>query len=147
MPNEDRYIYLAVTAKRNRRSTALDLSHQLSSATSTTVLRQTVYRRIGHIGLHARRPVRCVPLTANRYSLQLTWSKEHALRTPQQWSFAMFSNETRRMPSIGGYHPYGLSSILTGLESHRACVGYAWWTNCSPSTHSHLSTRTLEGIA
>ncbi|GFU25662.1 uncharacterized protein TNCV_2006031 [Trichonephila clavipes] len=29
------------------------------------------------------------------------------------------------MPSIGGYHPYGLASILTGLESNRACVGYA----------------------
>ncbi|GFU92265.1 uncharacterized protein TNCV_1338461 [Trichonephila clavipes] len=28
----------------------------------------------------------------------------------------------RRMPSIGGYHPYGLASILTGLESNRACV-------------------------
>ncbi|GFY29814.1 uncharacterized protein TNCV_1813881 [Trichonephila clavipes] len=38
------------------------------------------------------------------------------------------------MPSIGGYHPYGLASILTGLESNRACVGYAWPTNCSPST-------------
>ncbi|GFX77642.1 uncharacterized protein TNCV_1105591 [Trichonephila clavipes] len=28
------------------------------------------------------------------------------------------------MPSIGGYHPYGLASILTRLESNRACVGY-----------------------
>ncbi|GFT42379.1 uncharacterized protein TNCV_1786661 [Trichonephila clavipes] len=37
------------------------------------------------------------------------------------------------MPSIGGYYPYGLASILTGLESNRACVGYAWPTNCSPS--------------
>ncbi|GFY34718.1 HTH_Tnp_Tc3_2 domain-containing protein [Trichonephila clavipes] len=44
-PNEDRY--LAVTAKRNRRSTASDLSRQLSSATGTTVSRQTVYRRLG----------------------------------------------------------------------------------------------------
>ncbi|GFV64347.1 uncharacterized protein TNCV_2502651 [Trichonephila clavipes] len=26
------------------------------------------------------------------------------------------------MPSIGGYHPYGLASILTGLESNRACM-------------------------
>ncbi|GFX52499.1 HTH_Tnp_Tc3_2 domain-containing protein [Trichonephila clavipes] len=34
-PNEDRY--LAVTAKRNRRSTASDLSLQISSATGTTV--------------------------------------------------------------------------------------------------------------
>ncbi|GFU14592.1 uncharacterized protein TNCV_406491 [Trichonephila clavipes] len=37
------------------------------------------------------------------------------------------------MPSIGGYHPYGLASILIGLEYNRACVGYAWPTNCSPS--------------
>ncbi|GFV58515.1 HTH_Tnp_Tc3_2 domain-containing protein [Trichonephila clavipes] len=36
---------------------------QLSSATRTTVSRQTVYRRLGHIGLYARRPVRCVSLT------------------------------------------------------------------------------------
>ncbi|GFX44540.1 uncharacterized protein TNCV_4713661 [Trichonephila clavipes] len=51
------------------------------------------------------------------------------------------------MPSFGGYHPYGLASILTGLESNRACVGYAWPTNCGPSTPSLLSTGTLEGIA
>ncbi|GFW17742.1 transposable element Tcb1 transposase [Trichonephila clavipes] len=43
--------------------------------------------------------------------------------------------------------PYGLASILTGPESNRACVGYAWPTNCSPSTSSHLSTGTSEGIA
>ncbi|GFT07134.1 transposable element Tcb1 transposase [Trichonephila clavipes] len=39
------------------------------------------------------------------------------------------------------------ASILTGLESRRACVVYAWPTNCSPSTPSHLSTGTSEGIA
>ncbi|GFT01747.1 transposable element Tcb1 transposase [Trichonephila clavipes] len=38
-PNDDRY--LAVTSKRNKRSTASDLSRQLSSATSATVSRQT----------------------------------------------------------------------------------------------------------
>ncbi|GFU77553.1 transposable element Tcb1 transposase [Trichonephila clavipes] len=91
-PNEDRY--LAVTAKRNRRSTASDLSCQPSSATGTTVSRQTVYRCLGHIGLYARRPVRCVPLTATHCSLRLTWSREHALRTPQQWSCVMFSDES-----------------------------------------------------
>ncbi|GFX56302.1 nibrin [Trichonephila clavipes] len=201
-----------VTAKRNRRSTASDLSRQLSSASGTTVSRQTVYRHLGHIGLYARRPVRCVPLTAH-CRLRLTWSREHALWTPQQWSCVMFSDESRfslqsdshrtliwrasgtryhqentieryryggagwlvwggiilgsrtdlhvqsmampvltpckhcrRMPSIGGYHPYGLASILTGLESNRACVGYVWPTNCNPSTPSHLSTGTSEGI-
>ncbi|GFW98263.1 transposable element Tcb1 transposase [Trichonephila clavipes] len=199
-----------------------------------------------HIGLYARRPVRCVPLTATQYRLRLTWSREHALWTPQQWSCVMFSDEStfsmqsdshrtliwrvpgtryhqkntierhryggagwlvwggnilgsrthlhvysvtmtghiyrdvileqhvrllrgamgaeflfmnewqrpsssckhcRQKPSIRGYHPYGLSSILTGLESNRACVGYAWLANCSPSTPSHLSTGTSEGIA
>ncbi|GFV88398.1 transposable element Tcb1 transposase [Trichonephila clavipes] len=57
--------------------------------------RQTVYRRLGHIGLYARRPVRCVPLTATHCRLRLTWSREHALWTPQQWSCVMFSDESR----------------------------------------------------
>ncbi|GFV96947.1 HTH_Tnp_Tc3_2 domain-containing protein [Trichonephila clavipes] len=92
-PNEDRH--LAVTAKRNRRSTASDLSRQLSSATGTTVSRQTVYICLGHIGLYARRPVRCVPLTATHCRLRLTWSRQHALWTPQQWSCVMYSDESR----------------------------------------------------
>ncbi|GFU02212.1 transposable element Tcb1 transposase [Trichonephila clavipes] len=79
--NEDRY--LAVTAKRNRRSTASDLSRKLSSAAGTTVSRQTMYRRLGHIGLYAHRPVRCVPLTATHCRLHLNWSRERALCTPQ----------------------------------------------------------------
>ncbi|GFT60652.1 transposable element Tcb1 transposase [Trichonephila clavipes] len=93
--DEDRYIYLAVTAKRNRPSTASDLSRQLSSATGAIVSRQTVYRRLGHIGLYVHRPVRGVPLTANHCRLRLTWSREHALWTPQQWSCVMFSDESR----------------------------------------------------
>ncbi|GFU63171.1 transposable element Tcb1 transposase [Trichonephila clavipes] len=84
-----------VTAKRNIRSTASDLSRQLSSATGTTVSRQTVYIRLGHIGLYARRPVRCVPFTATHCRLRLTWSREHTLWTPQQWSCVMFSDESR----------------------------------------------------
>ncbi|GFS55403.1 HTH_Tnp_Tc3_2 domain-containing protein [Trichonephila clavipes] len=64
-------------------------------ATGTTVSRQTVFRRLGHIGLHARRPVRCVPLTATHCRLRLTWSREHALWTSQQWSCVMFSDEYR----------------------------------------------------
>ncbi|GFV63616.1 transposable element Tcb1 transposase [Trichonephila clavipes] len=74
---------------------ASDLSHQLSSATGTTVSRQTAYRRLEHIGLYARRPVRCVPLTGTHCRLRLTWSREHALWIPQQWSCVMFSNESR----------------------------------------------------
>ncbi|GFX38702.1 nibrin [Trichonephila clavipes] len=56
-------------------------------------------------------------------------------------------NHCIRMHSIGGYHPFALASILTGLESNSACVGCAWLTNCSPSTPSHLFTGTSEDIA
>ncbi|GFX48993.1 transposable element Tcb2 transposase [Trichonephila clavipes] len=63
--NED--LYLAVTDKRNRRNTASDLSCQLSSAT----------------------------VTATHCRLRLTWSREHALWTPQQWFCVMFSDESR----------------------------------------------------
>ncbi|PRD30851.1 UNVERIFIED_CONTAM: hypothetical protein NCL1_25141 [Trichonephila clavipes] len=55
----------------------------------------TVYRHLGHIGLNARRPVRCVPLTATHRHLRLTWSREHALWTPQQWSCVMFPDESK----------------------------------------------------
>ncbi|GFY26845.1 transposable element Tcb1 transposase [Trichonephila clavipes] len=79
----------------NRRSTASDLSRELSSAIATIVSRQTVYRRLGHIGLYARKPVRCVPLTATHCHLRVTWSREHALCAPQQWSSGMFSDESR----------------------------------------------------
>ncbi|GFU20269.1 transposable element Tcb1 transposase [Trichonephila clavipes] len=93
-PNEDRYIW-QLLPKETDVSTAADLSRQLSSATGTAVLRQTAYRRLGYIGLYARRPVRCVPLTATHCRLRLTWSREHALWTPQQWSCVMFSDESR----------------------------------------------------
>ncbi|GFX09594.1 transposable element Tcb1 transposase [Trichonephila clavipes] len=78
----------------NIRSPASNLSRQLSSATGTTVSRQTVYRRLGHIGLYARRPVKCVPLTVTHCHLRLTWSREHASWTPEQWSCAMFPEES-----------------------------------------------------
>ncbi|GFX92201.1 transposable element Tcb1 transposase [Trichonephila clavipes] len=78
----------------NSRSTASDLSHELSSAFGTTVSRQTVYRRLWNIGVYALWPVRCVPHTATHCRLRLTWSREHALWTPQQRFCVMFSDES-----------------------------------------------------
>ncbi|GFX85883.1 integrase catalytic domain-containing protein [Trichonephila clavipes] len=66
----------------------------ITKATGTTVSRQTVYRRLGYIGLYARKSVRCIPLTPTHCRLRLTWSREHAFWTPQQWSFVMFSIES-----------------------------------------------------
>ncbi|GFU80652.1 HTH_Tnp_Tc3_2 domain-containing protein [Trichonephila clavipes] len=95
-PNEDRYIYICGSyCQKKQTEHSTDLSRQLSSATGTTVSRQTVYRRLGNIDLYARRPVRCVPLTATHCRLRLTWSRVHALWKPQQWSCVMFSDESR----------------------------------------------------
>ncbi|GFV34910.1 transposable element Tcb1 transposase [Trichonephila clavipes] len=88
-------IFGSYCQKRNRRSTASDLSRQLFSAAGTTVSGQTVYRRLGHISLYDRRPVTCITLTATHCRLRLTRSREHALWTPQQWSCVMFSDECR----------------------------------------------------
>ncbi|GFV21356.1 transposable element Tcb1 transposase [Trichonephila clavipes] len=60
-PNEDRC--LAITPKRSRPRPS-DLSRQLSAATAATVSKQVANRRLGLIGLYARRLLRCVPLTA-----------------------------------------------------------------------------------
>ncbi|GFT96667.1 HTH_Tnp_Tc3_2 domain-containing protein [Trichonephila clavipes] len=43
--------------------------------TGTTILRQSVYIRLGHIGLYARRFVRRVPLNATHCRQRLTWSR------------------------------------------------------------------------
>ncbi|GFU64189.1 transposable element Tcb1 transposase [Trichonephila clavipes] len=92
-PNEERY--LAVAAKRNRRSTSSIMSRQLYSATDKTFSRQTVYRRLRHIDPSARRPARCVYLTATHVRHRLTCSRELALWTPQQWFCVIFPDESR----------------------------------------------------
>ncbi|GFW96095.1 transposable element Tcb1 transposase [Trichonephila clavipes] len=108
-----------VTAKRNRRSTASDMSRQLSSATGTTVSRQTVYKRLGHIGLYAGKPVRCVQLTATYCRLRLIWSREHALWTPQQWSCVMFSLSGESRFSLQSNSPRTLIWRTPGTRYHQ----------------------------
>ncbi|GFV97815.1 transposable element Tcb1 transposase [Trichonephila clavipes] len=109
----------------NRQSTASDLSRQLSSANGTTVSRQTVYRRLGHIGLYARRPVRCVPLTATHCRLRLTWSRDHALWTPQQWSCVMFSDKSRF--SLPDFNMESSRNPLPPREHRYGGAGWLVW--------------------
>ncbi|GFU57573.1 HTH_Tnp_Tc3_2 domain-containing protein [Trichonephila clavipes] len=60
-PAEDRYIVLS--AKRNRRTTAQQVTNQFLAASGKQISRKTVARRLRGGGLYARRPVVCVPLT------------------------------------------------------------------------------------
>ncbi|GFV10627.1 HTH_Tnp_Tc3_2 domain-containing protein [Trichonephila clavipes] len=75
--------------------TQLEVSEELGIAQSVISRIWQRFQDDGHIGLYARRPVRCVPLTTTHCRLRLTWNSEHALWTPQQWSSVMFSDESR----------------------------------------------------
>ncbi|GFX20869.1 HTH_Tnp_Tc3_2 domain-containing protein [Trichonephila clavipes] len=92
-----------------------------------------------HIGLYARKPVRCVLLTVAHCHQRLTWSREHALRTPQQWSFVMFSDESRfslqfdsrrtliwRAPGTR-YHQG--NTIMVVQDGSRLGRNYSWFQN------------------
>ncbi|GFV81289.1 transposable element Tcb1 transposase [Trichonephila clavipes] len=75
--------------------TQLEVSEELGIAQSVISRLWQRFQDDGHIGLYARRPVRCVSLTATHCRLRLTWSREYAFWTPQQWSCVMFSDESR----------------------------------------------------
>ncbi|GFV01727.1 transposable element Tcb1 transposase [Trichonephila clavipes] len=131
-----------------------NVSRCYSTATVTTVSRQTVYRRLGHIGLYARKPVRCVPLTATHCCLRLSWSREHVLWTPQQWSCVMFSGESRfslqsdsrrtliwRAPGTR-YHQEN------NIERHRyGGAGWLVWRGIVPGSRTdlHVQSVTMTG--
>ncbi|GFW88264.1 transposable element Tcb1 transposase [Trichonephila clavipes] len=88
-------VFSSYCQKKQTEHSIRPVSSALFSYRYGSFTRQTVYRRLGHIGLYARRPVKCVPLTATHCRLRLTWNKEHALWTPRQWSCVMFSDESR----------------------------------------------------
>ncbi|GFV86026.1 transposable element Tcb1 transposase [Trichonephila clavipes] len=134
------------------------MSRQLSSATGTTVSRQTMYRRLGHIGLYSRWPARCVPLTATHCRLRLTWSREHTLWTPQQWYCVRFSlslsDESRFSLQSGSRRTLIWKSPVTRyyqentIERHRnGGAGWLIWGGiilCS-RTDMHVQSVTMTG--
>ncbi|GFW84417.1 transposable element Tcb1 transposase [Trichonephila clavipes] len=92
-PAEDRYIVLS--AKRSRRTTAQQVANQFLAASGKQISRKTVARRLRGGGLHARRPVVCVPLTRQHRTARLQWCREHHNWTEQDWACVLFSDESR----------------------------------------------------
>ncbi|GFX75507.1 transposable element Tcb1 transposase [Trichonephila clavipes] len=89
-PVEDRYIVLS--AKRNRRTTAQQVSNQFLAASGKQISRKTVTRRLRGGGLYARRPVdwACVLFSdESRFSLssdcrrQLIWRESGTAYRPE----------------------------------------------------------------
>ncbi|GFU57977.1 transposable element Tcb2 transposase [Trichonephila clavipes] len=92
-PAEDRYIVLS--AKRNRRTTAQQVTNQFLAASGKQISLKTVARRLRGGGLYARRPVVCVPLTRQHRTARLQWCREHHNWTEQDWACVLFSDESR----------------------------------------------------
>ncbi|GFX91899.1 transposable element Tcb2 transposase [Trichonephila clavipes] len=90
--SEDRY--LALTARRNRKATARQLSSELAAATGAVASRQTIYRRLNEKGLYARKPRVCVLLSSQK-KRDFNWCKEHQNWTEHQWSHVLFTDESR----------------------------------------------------
>ncbi|GFY20501.1 transposable element Tcb2 transposase [Trichonephila clavipes] len=59
------------------------------------ISRKTVARRLKVGGLHARRPVVCVPLTRQQRTARLQLCREYHNWTEQDWACVLFSNESR----------------------------------------------------
>ncbi|GFU47768.1 transposable element Tcb1 transposase [Trichonephila clavipes] len=99
-------------------------------------------------------PVRCVPLTATHKRLRLTWSREHALWTPQQWSCVTFSDESKF--SLQSYSRGTLIWRAPGtryhqentIERHRyGGVGWRVWGGIILETRTdlHVQSVTMTG--
>ncbi|GFW34683.1 transposable element Tcb2 transposase [Trichonephila clavipes] len=115
---------------------------------------QTVYRHLGNIGLCARRPVRFVPHTATHCRVRLTWSREHALWTPQQWSCMMFYNESRFSLQSDSHRILIWRALETcyyqenTIERHRYCgAGWLVWGGIilGSTTDLHVQSVTMTG--
>ncbi|GFY18678.1 transposable element Tcb2 transposase [Trichonephila clavipes] len=92
-PHQDRY--LVISARHQRGSTARALGLVLTVATGIRISRQTVYRRLNHARLYARRQVVCISLTSARKRARLNWSFKHQHWSVGEWANVMFSDESR----------------------------------------------------
>ncbi|GFW18950.1 transposable element Tcb2 transposase [Trichonephila clavipes] len=90
IPRQDRY--LVISARRQRGSTARALGLAL---TGIRISRQTVYRRLNHAGLYARRLAVCIPLTSADKHARLNWSLKHQNWSVGEGANVMFSDESQ----------------------------------------------------
>ncbi|GFX00389.1 transposable element Tcb2 transposase [Trichonephila clavipes] len=91
-PHQDRYLVISVRCQRG--STARALGSALTVATGIRISRQTIYRRLTHTGLYARRPAVCIPLTSVHKRARLNWSLKHKHWSVGEWANVMSSDES-----------------------------------------------------
>ena len=60
-----------------------------------STFRLTVYRTLRTVGLYARNPAVCIPLTRVHIWSRLQWSQQHQHQTLNEWRNMLFTDESR----------------------------------------------------
>ncbi|GFV89499.1 transposable element Tcb2 transposase [Trichonephila clavipes] len=87
--------YLVISARRQMASIARALGSALTVATGIRISRQTVYRKLNHAGLYARKTAVCIPLTSAHKRVRLNRSLKHEHWSVGEWANVMFSDKSR----------------------------------------------------
>ncbi|GFV40207.1 HTH_Tnp_Tc3_2 domain-containing protein [Trichonephila clavipes] len=127
----------------------------VSSATGTAISRQNVHRRLGKIGLHARRPTRCVPHTVTHCRQRLAWSRRapgtryHQENIIEQqrfdgaglfvwgWGLIILSSRTDLHAQIGTITDKSIETLF--WNNLHVCFGTPWAHNLNDNAHHHRS--------
>ena len=97
-PQQDRYIRLRYL--RDRFLPATVTAAQTPGRHNRRISDQTVRNRLREHGLQARRPYRCLPLTAARRRVRLDWARQHLNWNAIRWNSVLFTDESRFKLSV-----------------------------------------------
>ncbi|GFU14936.1 HTH_Tnp_Tc3_2 domain-containing protein [Trichonephila clavipes] len=86
--------HLSIIARRNRGTTAFQLSRYLYATTGTRVSRVSV-SRLHERGLFARRSAVCASRSSTNRRVRLAWFRQHRNWSMDQWVTILFTDESR----------------------------------------------------
>ena len=69
--------YVSQVGKRSRNTIPRQISPDLATAVRFYISARTISFPLNQVGLHARKPVRCISLQSCYHSERLRWIKEH----------------------------------------------------------------------
>ncbi|GFV31313.1 hypothetical protein TNCV_4869031 [Trichonephila clavipes] len=82
--------YLALSARRHRRTAAPLLTRDIAAVSKRKISRQTVNKHLAGTGFYTQRPIVCVSLTGSNRKDQLLWSRKHPCVDTQRMGTCSF---------------------------------------------------------